>query len=314
MKTTLTGLIAAPFTALREDGSLHVAMIGRQAQALAANGVTGAFVCGTTGEGLSLTTAERRQVAEEWLATAPRALRVIVHVGHPSVAESRQLAAHAAQIGAYAFAALAPTFFRAADLEQLVDCCAQVASGAPALPFFYYHLPAITGANFSMYDFLERAAERIPNLAGIKFTHEDLMDYRRCVTYADGRFNILFGRDEMLLAALALGGTGAVGSTYNYLAPVFHQILAAVEAGDFATARQYQSQAIEIIALMIQRGGLPAGKAMMKLVGLDCGPVRAPLRNLSPETWAQLTHELEAVGFPACVQADAPTVFPKKAG
>jgi N-acetylneuraminate lyase len=298
MKTRLSGLIAAPFTAMNADGSLNLALIERQSAALAESGVNGAFVCGTTGEGLSLTTDERLRVVEQWMKVAPRALRVIVHVGHPSIAESRKLTAHAKRVKAYAFAAIGPTFFRATNVEQLVDYCAQVAEGAPSLPFYYYHMPAMTGADLPMCDFLKLASQRIPNLAGIKFTHENLMDYSRCLNFDKGRFNILFGRDEILLAALVLGAAGAVGSTYNYMAPLYHQVIKAFKAGDLETARRFQSQAIEIIAVMGRRGGLPAGKAIMKIVGLDCGPVRAPLQNLSPEALGLLASELSHVGFP----------------
>jgi N-acetylneuraminate lyase len=301
MKIRLNGLIAAPFTALHADGSLNLSMIERQARALADNGVSGAFVCGTTGEGMSLATDERLQVAETWMTVAPRSLRVIVHVGHHTVAESRTLAAHAEKIKAHAFATIGPTFFRATNIEQLVEFCAQVASGAPGLPFYYYHMPAMVGVELPMFDFLKLASKRIPNLAGIKFTHENLMDYSRCLNFEGGRYDILFGRDEILLAALALGATGAVGSTYNYMAPFYHRVMEAFKAGDWDAARQAQSQAIEVIAIMSRRGGLSAAKAMMKLVGLDCGPVRAPLQNLSPEAFESLTRELERVGFPAAL-------------
>jgi len=299
MKSKLIGLIAAPFTALNPDSTLNLPMIQHQAKALAENGVTGAFICGTTGEGLSLTTDERIQIAERWISSAPPSLKIIVHVGHQSVNESRQLAAHAERIGAAAFATIAPTFFRATNLEQLIDFCARVAEGAPSLPFYYYHMPAMTGADFAMHDFLRLASGRIPNLAGIKFTHENLMDYTRCLNFEEGRFNILFGRDEILLAALAMGATGAVGSTYNYMAGIFHCMLEAFKNGDTENARRHQLTAIQIIAVMSRRGGLAAGKAMMKMVGLDCGPVRTPLQNLSPEALESLTRELEHVGFPA---------------
>ena len=102
-----------------------------------------------------------------------------------------------------------------------------------------------------------------------------------------------------LLAALALGATGAVGSTYNYMAPIYLQVIKAFKAGDLEAARRFQSQAIEIIAVMSRRGGLVAGKAMMKMIGLDCGPVRAPLQNLSREALESLTRELDHVGFPS---------------
>jgi N-acetylneuraminate lyase len=179
-----------------------------------------------------------------------------------------------------------------------VDFCAPIAAAAPSLPFFYYHMPAMTGVDLPMFDFLRVASRRIPNLAGIKFTHENLMDYSRCLEFEEGRFNILFGRDEILLAAIALGATGAVGSTYNFMAPVYHRMIEAFNAGALDIARHQQSRAVRIIALMSQRGGLPAGKAMMKMIGLDCGPARAPLANLPRETLKVFTSELEQAGFP----------------
>jgi N-acetylneuraminate lyase len=297
MKLKLTGLIAAPFTAMNADGSLNLPMIEQQAKLLIENNVQGAFICGTTGEGMSLSMEERLQAAEHWMAAA-KSLRIIVHVGHHTVAESRTLAAHAERIGAHAFATVGPTFFRASNVEQLVNYCAQVAAGAPNLPFYYYHIPVMAGADLPMHDFLKLAGPRIPNLAGIKFTHENLMDYSRCLHLEDGCYNILFGRDEILLAALAMGAPGAVGSTYNYMAPVYHRVMEAFAAGDMEAARGFQTLAINIIAVMSRRGGLAAGKAMMKMIGHDCGPVRAPLQNLSPEALESLTRELKAAGFP----------------
>jgi N-acetylneuraminate lyase len=101
----------------------------------------------------------------------------------------------------------------------------------------------------------------------------------------------------MLLAGLAVGARGAIGSTYNFAAPVYHRIIKAFDAGDLASAQQEQARANAMIALLIRFGGLPAGKAMLRMIGLDCGPVRSPLRSLSPEKEAALRLELERVGF-----------------
>jgi N-acetylneuraminate lyase len=136
------------------------------------------------------------------------------------------------------------------------------------------------------------------------------MDYSRCLNFEDGRYNILFGRDEILLAALAMGAAGAVGSTYNYMAPLYHRVIEAFNASDLETARKFQTQAIQIIAVMNRRGGLAAGKAMMKMIGFDCGPVRAPLQNLSPEALESLARELKAVGFPLAPCEAAPVETP----
>jgi N-acetylneuraminate lyase len=301
----LRGLIAAPFTAFNPQGDLNLALIEPQAKWLAGNGVRGAFICGTTGEGFSLTTEERMRAAERWVAVAPSELKVIVHVAHNSLGDSQKLAAHAQEIGAYAVATIGPTFFRPASVEQLVDFCAPAAAAAPKLPFYYYHMPAMTGVNLPMLEFLRAGARRIPNLAGIKFTDENLMNYAQCLNFEDGRFNILFGRDEILLAALAFGATGAVGSTYNYMAPIYHKVMEVFDAGDLSASRRWQMLAIQIIAVMARHGGLPAGKAIMKIIGLDCGPVRPPLKNLTDGEFQALRQDLERVGFPAQVPAMA---------
>src|SRR5690606_12944232 len=190
-----------------------------------------------------------------------------------------------------ATAATAPCYFKPAHMTELVGCCREVATAALALPFYYYHIPSMTGLNFSMAHFLSAAREQIPNLAGVKFTHENLMDYSQAMQVADGAYNVLFGRDEILLSALALGARGAVGSTYNYMAPIYLRVMAAFEAGDLDAARREQAIAVRLIDLMIRHGGLPAGKAMMQLAGVDCGPVRLPLRRLSIQQINQLRSE-----------------------
>lgn len=293
----LTGLVAAPYTPLNDDGSLNLSMIDRLADSLVANGVTGAFVCGTTGEGLSLTNAERMAVAEQWQQVAGQELRVIVHVGHTSAGDARDLAAHAEKIGAWGVGCLAPFFFKPGNADDLAAFCAEVAAGAPSLPFYYYQIPSMTGVNVSAADFLRAAAPRIPNLAGVKFTFENLMDFSECVRLEGGRYDIVFGRDEILVAGMAIGAQGAIGSTYNFMAPIFREIIAAFEKGDLATAQARQAAANAIIQVFIRYGGLPAGKAMMKMIGLDCGPVRVPLHTLNEKQVAQLRADLESVGF-----------------
>ncbi len=298
MKSILHGLVAAPFTPFHPDGELNLAAVPRQAELLAHNGVRGAFVCGTTGEGHSLTVAERREVALAWRrALDPARVKLVVHVGHLSLRESRALAAHAQEIGADAIATIAPSFFKPPGVAELVGWCRQVAAAAPNLPFYYYHMPAMTGVTIPVADFLQQAGDQIPTLVGIKFTHEDLFDYGRSGQVAGGRYAMLFGRDEILLAGLSLGAEGAVGSTYNFAAPLYHRIIAAFERGDLKAARAEQSRAQAFISILHRHGGLVAGKAAMRFVGVDCGGVRPPLRPLSPEQQQHLRRDLEDAGF-----------------
>lgn len=292
------GLIAAPFTPFRADGVLDCAAIAPYARHLARTGVIGAFICGTTGEGASLTVEERRRVAEAWVAAAPAGLRVIVHVGHTCLDDCRALAAHAESAGAGGIACLAPYFFKPAGAAAMADWCAAVAAAAPETPFYYYHIPSMTGVNFPVADFLALAAPRIPNLAGVKFTFEDLEDFARCVRFDGGRYDLLFGRDELLLSALRLGARGAVGSTYNFAAPLYRELIAAHVAGDAPRAEALQAKAVTMIQTCIHAGGHPiaAFKTLMDRVGAPCGPARPPLARPSDAQIAALHAALAPLG------------------
>lgn len=282
---------------MHADGSLNLGAIERQAARLLADGVTGAFICGSTGEGHSLTVQERRRVAERWRdVIGKQPLKLIVHAGHNSMHEATELAAHAETIGADAVSIMAPCYYKPRTVEDLLGFCAPIAAACPSLPFYFYDIPALTGVEVSLPDLLALASGRIPNLAGIKFTSTNLMSLQQCLEYDHGRFSILFGCDEMLLAALALGAPGAVGSTYNYCAPLYQRIIAAHKVGDTATARMLQLKSVKLVDVLAQYGVLAAGKAVMSLVGVDCGPVRPPVRQLTAEQRTRLFRQVGALG------------------
>jgi N-acetylneuraminate lyase len=294
----LRGLVAAPFTPMHPDRSVHLERIPALADDLVANGIDGAFVLGTTGEGLSLTDEERRAVAAQWVRAAGGRLSVVVHVGHLSVTAAANLAAHAQTIGADAIATCGPFFYPIRSVRQVAAYCAEVAAAAPQLPFYYYHIPQMTHLAVSMVEFLGEAAPLVPTLNGIKYTHNDLEEYARLVEHADGQFDVAFGRDEILLQGLAAGATAAIGSTFNFVGTHFRTVLNAWLEGDVASARRAQARGAELIRSLRRHGGLSAMKATMEHIGLDCGPVRAPLRPLDADVRASLARELAAWGLP----------------
>ena len=281
MKTK--GLIAAPPTGFRPDGGIDLEVVAPLAQHLHQQSVVGVFVNGTTGEGMSLSTEEREQLAAEWRKQLPSGMRLFVHVGHNSLTECQRLARHAQAIGADAVAAIAPGFFKPAGISGLVEWCASIAAVAPALPFYFYHMPSMSGVAANASEFLKRGAERIPNLAGIKFTHEALADYLTALHVDGGRFDVLWGRDEMLLGALAMGAEGAVGSTYNVIAALYLQLIAAFHRGDLAAARGYQAESIRFINRLVASGNFFAAlKVELRTQGIPITPsVRLPLAALT---------------------------------
>lgn len=304
----LQGLIAAAFTPFR-DGTVATDPIPPYARCLAGDGVSGVFVNGTTGESLSLTTGERVRTAEAWLAAAPKELKVIIHVGHNSLPACREMAAHAQTHGAWAVSAMAPSFFKP-SVDELVDYCAKIAEAAPGLPFYYYHIPSMTGVSFPVLEFLKRAAPRIPTLAGVKFTWENLMDFGLCIDHEDGRFDMVFGRDEILLCGLVLGARAAIGSTYNFAAPLYHAIFAAFESGRREEAVRLQRLAMKAVAECVAaspRSPLSAIRAMTaQRMGIDLGPPREPMAPMSPASADALGKRMETLlDGRLCRRADA---------
>ena len=297
MNLKLKGLIAAPHTPMHPDCSINFDMIDEQARILSENDVQGAFICGTTGEGMSLTIDERLRMAEHWVAVAKNSLHVIIHVGHNCLSDCKVLAAHAQKIGATAISAAAPCFFKPRKVEYLVSFNAEVAAAAPDLPFYYYHSPGMTGVKLSMVEFLEAAGEKIPTFVGIKFNHSDVMEFNQCLRVNSGAFEVLGGCDEILLSLLVLGAQGAIGSTFNYAAPVYHRLIDAYKTGDISTARTLQDKVVKLVSILLKFGIVPTGKAMMQTVGLDCGPVRPPLRNLSKEQVDSLLDKVRSLNL-----------------
>lgn len=292
-------LIAAPFTPFHADGSLNVDLIPEYYAFLKRNGVAGAFICGSTGEGPSLTMAEKISLTDAWAAAAKgdNEFRVIVFVGGNCLSECKQLARHAANAGLFGFSMTAPSYFKPADLEALAACCIDVASAAPDLSFYYYHIPVLTGVRFPMAKLLKMLDGTIPNLAGIKYTDEDISEYTSCVNYANKKYEVMWGRDESLLAALAVGGRAGIGSTYNYAMPLYQKLISAFKNGDMETAAACQQQSIDMIALLGKYGGMATGKEFMRAVGIDCGGFRLPFRDMPKDLNAAFQEDLALIRF-----------------
>ncbi|MCK5685712.1 dihydrodipicolinate synthase family protein [bacterium] len=292
------GLIAAPFTPMKVDGSVNADIITSYAEKLKSDGVKGVFICGTTGEGMLMSSDERKTVAEAWIKEQKNNFKVIVHVGTTSSKQSNELAQHAQKAGAYAVGCMGPVFLKPARVEELVDFCAEVATGSPGLPFYYYHIPAVSGINLSMSEFIRKAAPRIPNFTGIKFTDNNFMEMQQCLDIDNSKYDILHGYDELLLAGLVFGAKAAIGSTYNFMAPLYNEIINDVKNGDIEEAKRKQLTSVKIIAILNSYGGaIVSGKRLMKTVGIDCGDFRSPVTKFKENEYENFIDDLKNAGF-----------------
>lgn len=295
----IEGLIAAPFTPFTSENELNLSLIENYYRLLKRNDVKGAFICGSTGEGVSLTFSEKVETLKAWTRWTKNDpdFNLMMFLGGTNIRECCDLAEIAQNEGADAISFTAPFYFKPADIAQLTECCKQVAAAAPETPFYYYHIPVLTGVNFPMIELLKRVDNEIPTFNGIKYTHEDFMDFLSCLNFRERKYDMLWGRDENMLSALILGTRGAVGSTYNYAAPLYHELINAFKAGDMTQAIERQQQAIDMIQLLGKYGGIATGKAYMKLIGLDCGIFRLPVKNMSSEQFDAFQQDVNALSF-----------------
>ena len=294
--TTPFEFTAAPHTPFDGAGELALDAVAQQAEHLRSVGVAGVLVAGSTGEGHSLTTAERRLLAERWVEVGGT-LQVMIQVGHTSVPEAAALARHAADIGADAICAAPPNWFKITTAEQLAETCAAIASAAPKLPFFYYHIPVLSGVEVKMAELLDVVYTSIPNFAGVKFSHDDVEDFDACIKKHGANFRLLWGTDEALVTGLKAGAHGAVGSTYNFAQPVYDELLTAFRAGDMESANAMQARSLKLVETLCIRGYGASAKALMGLLGVECGPARLPLQRLAPDAPTGLRADLEGIGF-----------------
>lgn len=293
----ITGLIAATFAAYREDGTINLDIIPSIVDKMVNDGLSGVFICGTNGEGPNLTIDERMAIAEAYVKAASKRILVLVHVGHSSIAECRKLAAHAEKIGADAISSVAAFYFKPTSVTNLVKSMAQIASAAPNTPFYYYSIPTLTGVGMDMISFLQEAEAAIPNLAGIKYTASTLHEYQACLNYKNGKFDILFGYDEMLLPALAVGAKGAIGSTYTFAAPLYLKVMKLYEEGLNAEAAATQLHAVNMVRELVKYPPIPAQRAIMEMEGFNLGKCRLPLEPLSDKDKAIFKAALQDIDF-----------------
>ena len=296
----LKGLISATYTPFDPGtGEPNLGLVGPMTEFMLSHGSSGFYVCGSTGEGESLSVEERKRVAEAFVTATAGRVPVIIQVGHNAITSARELAEHAAEIGADAISTLPPTYFKPGNAEALVGYIEQVMDAAPGLPYYYYHIPRLTGVGFDVVEVLQLAEERLPSFNGVKYSDPDLSGLMACQEFANGRYDIPFGSDEMMLGALACGAKAAVGSCYGFAGPLWLKIIGAHEAGDQDEAHQWMLKAARLVRLLYTSGPFHAcvKQVVWPLHGLDIGPLRTPQPTLAQAQVDEIRRCLDETGW-----------------
>ncbi|XP_065829500.1 N-acetylneuraminate lyase-like [Oscarella lobularis] len=293
------GIFVAALVPLTTDGELNLSVIKDYCEFLVKNEVKGVFVNGTTGEGMKLSVEERKLVLETWMTYGKGSLTIINHIGCESVKDCQELAVHSESQGADGISLMQPLLYEPWGIENLVAFLSDVTKKAPSTPFYLYYGAGPSNMKINLTELLEVVKTRLPTFSGIKYSGSDLIDVMPCI--ASDSCDLLYGRDEQLLGAIAMGGQTGVGSTYNYLSNVDQRMLRAYEKGDMKTAQMEQQRAQQVINIILKHkrysGIAGVTKAVMKLIGFDFGPPRVPDLPLSNDDRDSMRIDLQEVGF-----------------
>ena len=282
---------------MNSDGSINLKAVPDLVEFNIQSGAAGLYLCGTTGEGMSLSTSERKALTESFIKAAAGRVPVIVQVGHNAIPDASELARHAEASGAEGVSAHPPTYYKVEDLNSLVELSKQVAANAPSLPFYYYHIPSFTGAHFSMKEFSIRAMQEIPTFGGLKFSDSRIDFLKQATDACPDELNWFWGCDEMLLAGLCNGIDAAVGSTYNVFAGEFSKVIEHFKNKNLEEAQAAQLHCTKLISTVAQYPFHAAMKCLLTRFGAPCGPTRLPNLQMTPQMEEKLVGDLRLLNF-----------------
>jgi N-acetylneuraminate lyase len=289
----LEGVMTALVTPYAKDGTVSEEMLRQLVEAHIKAGVHGLYLCGGGGEGILLSTEERKKVAEVVVSQVRRRIPVIVHVGATSTDCAAHLACHAKQVEADVVASVPPFYYRV-SLDGIIMHYRKIAESS-RLPLMLYNIPSAVGYVITPGNM--KALIKIPEVTGMKFASEDLFSMRQILELDHGRLSVLSGCDEVFLAALAMGAHGSIGLTHNFMPKVYVDIYLHYRNGDIGKARELQYFASRVVSVLIRYPVIPASKAIVGFQGLDCGPCRGPLERLTEQQTQGLHDDLAKMGF-----------------
>jgi N-acetylneuraminate lyase len=286
----LTGLYPALVTPYTAAGELDRDVLARLVERLIEQGVDGFYVCGSTGECFLLDETERMQALETVVTTNRGRAAVIAQVGSTSTRQSVRLAAHAAEVGADAVSSVSPFYYKYSFAALLSHYRAIM--DAVALPMLVYNFPALSGVNFAMEHFSRFAED--PRIIGIKHTSYDLFQLERIHSQIP-RFVLFNGHEEVFLAGMSMGASGAIGATFNIMTEKFSRIQRLFKANRMAEALVEQSSANTVVAALLEAGIFAGIKYLLGKQGLDCHGCRMPMEQVSPEQQVKLDAVFDAL-------------------
>lgn len=292
MTKTFYGAWPALLTPSTPTGGVDAEVLRTLTVRLLDKGISGLYLCGSTGEGVYLSVPERRQVAELVMAQVGKRVPVIVHVGAVATRHAVALARHACDLGVDGVAGILPPFGR--GIAETLLHYETIAAAVPDLPFY----PYLFGGETDALSLMRTLLERVPNIGGAKYTGPDMYELHALTQLRDGGWTIFSGMDQQCVFAAMFGASANIGSTLNLMPGVYREIHRCCNEGDLIRARDLQLRANRVTRVLQQHGIWGAIFEALRFLDLDCGVPRLPHAPVSPDARFAFHESLVAAGLP----------------
>lgn len=288
------GVITAIVTPFKtSDGSVDDKGLKELVEYQFANGVSGVYPIGTTGEGLLLSEKEKHHVIEKVLEVAGGRMLVIPQVGCVTQEDTIKLALFAKKAGVDAVGLL-PPFFYSIPADSMVRYFVAVAKEIAPLPAFLYNIPS-NAKNDVIPSVVQRVVAEAPNVIGIKDTSKDMDRFEAYIAAMGPDFRTIVGADSLFFPSLTVGGCGTVTAAGNAYPELFVALYNAFTKGDWAKAKDYQFQINRVRAIMHEGPQISSYKAVLRMKGLSIEGTRQPIRDITADEYQKMYSKLKAI-------------------
>ena len=289
-----TGAGVAIVTPFNEDDSINYDKLDELIDYHCANGTDSIVICGTTGESATMTEEEHAECVRFTIERAKGRIPVIAGTGSNCTRTAIELSKDAAEHGADGLLLVTPYYNKATQAGLIAQYTA-VAKEVKT-PIIMYSVASRTGCNIEPATVAE-LVKNVDNIVGVKEASGNISQVAKIMSLTDGNIDLYSGNDDQIVPLLSLGAKGVISVLSNVAPQETHDICAKFFEGDVAGSAALQLKAIPLIEqLFCEVNPIPVKKAMA-LMGKDCGPLRMPLTELTPEHEKALAQAMKDFGI-----------------
>ncbi len=288
-----TGVATALVTPMKDDGSVNFERLSSLVKEQISGGVDGLVICGTTGEKSTLRYDEHLKVIEVAATAANKKVPIIAGTGSNDTVYSVELCKDAESVGTDAFLMVTP-YYNKTSQRGLVAHYNYIADRVDK-PIILYNVPSRTGVAIKPETYKELSKHE--RIVAVKEANGDLSSVAQTKYLCGDDLDIYSGNDDQTVPILSLGGIGVISVLSNIAPKVMHDMCMCYINGDVTEARNLQIKYTGLMnALFSDVNPIPVKEAM-NMLGMQAGPCRLPLYDMSEDAKKGLKEKLAECGF-----------------